>query len=142
MNKDRVSTALPRFLRLRDAPRYVGMDRNRFNAEVRPHLIEIPIGKQGVAFDRRELDAWADRYKAERGRHAIDKRASGDEHIRCSERPVQKGRMKKWGVTRVQVSTEETASGTSTKGSRDTVAFAQALALVTRRKQSATSDSD
>ena len=31
-------------MRLRDAPGYLGMDRNRFNAEVRPHLIEIPIG--------------------------------------------------------------------------------------------------
>jgi hypothetical protein len=27
------------------------MDRNRFNAEVRPLLTEIPIGRQGVAFD-------------------------------------------------------------------------------------------
>ena len=30
---------LPRFIRFRDAPTYLGMDRNRFNAEVRadPH---------------------------------------------------------------------------------------------------------
>ena len=35
------------------------MDRNRFNAEVRGSLTEIPIGIQGVAFDRLELDAWA-----------------------------------------------------------------------------------
>jgi predicted DNA-binding transcriptional regulator AlpA len=33
------------------------MNRNRFNAEVRPHLIEIPIGKQGIGFDRLDLDA-------------------------------------------------------------------------------------
>jgi len=46
----------PRFLRLRDAPAYLGMDRNRFNAEVRPHLTQIRIGKQGVAFDRLQLD--------------------------------------------------------------------------------------
>ena len=38
-------------------PRYVGMDPNRFNDDVRPYLIEIPIGKQGVAFDRLDLDA-------------------------------------------------------------------------------------
>ena len=37
------------------------MDPNRFNEEVRAHLIEIPIGKQGVAFDRLDLDAWVDR---------------------------------------------------------------------------------
>ena len=57
----------PRLLRLRDAPRYLGIDRNRFNAEVRPHLTEIPIGRQGVAFDRLELDAWVDRYKSRNG---------------------------------------------------------------------------
>jgi len=50
-------TITPRLLRFRDAPRYLGMDRNRFNAEVRPHLTEIPIGRQGIAFDRLELDA-------------------------------------------------------------------------------------
>ena len=44
---------LPRIIRFRDAPAYLGMDRNRFNAEVRPHVTEIPIGKQGVGFDRR-----------------------------------------------------------------------------------------
>ena len=27
---------LPRIIRFRDAPHYLGMDRNRFNAEVRP----------------------------------------------------------------------------------------------------------
>ena len=50
----------PRLLRLRDAPGYLGMDRNRFNSKVRPFLVEIPIGSQGIAFDRLELDAWAD----------------------------------------------------------------------------------
>ncbi len=54
---------LPRFIRLRDAPHYLGMDRNRFNRDVRPYVDEIPIGRQGVAFDRLDLDAWADNYK-------------------------------------------------------------------------------
>ena len=54
----------PRILRFRDAPSYLGMDRNRFNAEVRPYLTEIPIGKQGIGFDRLELDAWVDDYKS------------------------------------------------------------------------------
>ena len=44
------------------------MDPNRFNAEVRPYLVEIPIGKQGVAFDRIDLDAWFDEYKDRNGR--------------------------------------------------------------------------
>ena len=59
---------MPRFIRFRDAPFYLGMDKDRFNAEVRPHLVEIPIGKQGVAFDRLDLDAWADQYRAREGR--------------------------------------------------------------------------
>jgi predicted DNA-binding transcriptional regulator AlpA len=63
---------LPRIIRFRDAPRYVGMDRNRFNSEVRPHLTEIPIGKQGIAFDRLELDAWVDDYKTRYGRPSWD----------------------------------------------------------------------
>jgi hypothetical protein len=49
----RAPTALiPRFIRLRDAPRYLGMDKNRFNREVRPHVPGIRIGIQGIAFDR------------------------------------------------------------------------------------------
>lgn len=69
------SPLLPRLLRLRDAPRYVGMDRNRFNAEVRPSLTEIPIGVQGIAFDRLELDAWVDDYRSRNGRPG---RSKGD----------------------------------------------------------------
>ena len=58
----------PRVLRLRDAPQYLGMNRNLFNAEVRPFLTEIPIGRQGIAFDRLELDAWVDDYLSCNGR--------------------------------------------------------------------------
>ena len=61
---------LPRIIRFRDAPRYLGMDRNRFNAEVRPHLTEIPIGTQGIGFDRLALDSWVDDYIARNGRPA------------------------------------------------------------------------
>ena len=74
----------PRVIRFRDAPRYVGMDRNLFNAEVRPYLTEIPIGKQGVGFDRLELDAWLDEYsrpqrasRTERSKHMGRKHISG-----------------------------------------------------------------
>ncbi len=38
----------PRVIRQRDAGHYLGMDDNRFNEEVRPHVTEIPIGKQGI----------------------------------------------------------------------------------------------
>jgi hypothetical protein len=40
----------PRYIRFRDAPKYLGMDRDRFNSEVRPYLVEIPIGVQGHRF--------------------------------------------------------------------------------------------
>ena len=70
---------LPRLLRLRDVPAYLGMDRNRFNAEVRPYLTAIPIGQQGIAFDRLELDAWVDDYVSCNGRPAARRRKSWDE---------------------------------------------------------------
>ena len=61
---------LPRLVRFRDAPFYLGMDRNRLNVKVRPQLKEIPIGTQGIAFDRLELDAWVEQYKSRIGRPA------------------------------------------------------------------------
>ena len=60
----------PRFVRLRDAPKYLGMDRHRFNLEVRPYLLEIPIGKQGIAFDRLEIDVWVEEYVKRNGRRS------------------------------------------------------------------------
>ena len=69
MKLTRASTfLLPRLVRLRDAPAYLGMDRNRFNNEVRPDLTSIPIGQQGIAFDRLELDAWVEDYISRNGR--------------------------------------------------------------------------
>jgi hypothetical protein len=46
------------------------MDKNRFNREVRPLLAAIPIGTQGIAFDRLDLDTWADDYKSRNGHPA------------------------------------------------------------------------
>jgi hypothetical protein len=46
-----------RFSRLRNAPTYLGMHKNRLTWEVRPQITAIPIGRQGVAFDRFNLDA-------------------------------------------------------------------------------------
>lgn len=59
---------LPRLIRLRDAPNYLGMDRHLFNHIVRPRISEIPIGTQGIAFDRLDLDAWVDDYMQCSGR--------------------------------------------------------------------------
>jgi hypothetical protein len=111
-----IPAILPRFIRLRDAPAYLGMDRHRFNSEVRPQLIEIPIGDQGIGFDRLELDAWADEYKARNGR-----RAKGE--IAC--RPSRKERL---------ASSKGAAYGTLTNTSEDS-AFAKALEQVTSLKR-------
>jgi hypothetical protein len=110
----------PRLIRFRDAPRYLGMDRNRFNAEVRPSLTEIPIGRQGIAFDRLELDAWVDDYAARNGR---PRRWKGEQS---------------WDARKCQASSSEAASGMSTSTSAGG-AFAKALAQLTSRKRSAIS---
>ena len=103
---------LPRLVRFRDAPFYLGMDRNRFNAEVRPQLMEIPIGTQGIAFDRLELDAWVEQYKSRNGR------------------PAQRKGKLTWDERGCPVLSTGVVSGTSTSGS-DVVAFEKALAKAT-----------
>jgi hypothetical protein len=55
---------LPRILRCRAAPGYLGMCRDEFNKTVRPYVREFRIGIQGVGFDRYELDDWVDAYVA------------------------------------------------------------------------------
>ena len=110
---------LPRLVRFRDAPDYLGMDRNRFNAEVRPYLVEIRIGRQGVAFDRLDLDAWVDQYKSRNGRS---------------------GRLRgelTWDAKERQDSTNVRGSGISTKKSEE-AAFVKALAQATSKKRKPT----
>ena len=63
-----ISPLQPRGIRLRDAPGYLGIDRNRFNAEVRPRVAEMRMGKQVVIFDRLDLDAWFDDHMTRNGR--------------------------------------------------------------------------
>ena len=108
---------LPRLIRLRDAPAYLGMDRNRFNREVRPRIPEIPIGDQGIAFDRLDLDAWADEYKSRNGR------------------PGQPRGELTWDAKRCRVSIEETVAGISTSKSQGSDAFAKAVKRATRRRR-------
>jgi hypothetical protein len=106
-----------RLIRVRDAPRYLGMDKNRFNAEVRPNLTEMPIGKQGRAFDRLDLDSWADQYKGRNGRPG-----------------KKKGVDKPWDAIKSPVSSTGKVYGTSTKLSEED-AFAKALELATSKKR-------
>jgi hypothetical protein len=109
----RTAEVLPRLIRLRDAPAYLGMDRNRFNQTVRPCLIEIPIGDQGIAFDRLDLDAWAEDYKCRNGRPG---RMRGE--IRCEIPPD-------FDLTE--------NNGSSTSESKDLGAFSRELALAKKK---------
>lgn len=101
----------------RDAPYYLGMDRNRFSTEVRLFFMEIPIGKQGIAFDRLELGAWVEDYKSR------------------VERPGRLIGETIWDVKDRQVSSNVTESGTSTSASADSE-FAKTLAVLTSKKLS------
>ena len=109
----------PRVVRFRDAPAYLGMDRNRFNAEVRPFLTEVPIGTQGIGFDRLELDAWFEDYKS------------------CNGRPAQKGEHS-WDANESPASFSGPGSGTSTSTSSGGE-FAKALAQLASKKPKDTS---
>lgn len=60
----------PRFIRAGKVPAYLGMSRTVFTRDARPHLIEFSIGKQGIGFDRIELDQFAERCKQV---HAVEK---------------------------------------------------------------------
>jgi hypothetical protein len=116
----RVPAITPRLIRLRDAPNYLGMDRNRFNAEVRPYLTEIPIGEQGIAFDRLEMDDWAEHYKQRNGR------------------PGRKEGNMTWDVKNPLDSTCVKGSGILTSSSEE-FAFAKALDAVNSQKRKCTS---
>lgn len=107
---------LPRLIRLRDAPFYLGMDKNRFNQLVRPELTEIPIGDQGIAFDRLELDQWVDYY------------------IQRNGRPATKG-ARPWDVKIPQDSTYAKESGILINKSKDMADFAKAVKQVTGKKR-------
>lgn len=107
---------LPRLIRLRDAPAYLGMDRNRFNTEVRPYLTVIPIGKQGVGFDRLDLDQWFEEYKASNGR------------------PALKGGQKPWRKGKHGASSSGAKSGTSTKDAT-VVEFQKAVERATLKRR-------
>lgn len=111
---------VPRFLRFRSAPAYLGMNKNLFNELVRPHVRAIPIGKRGIAFDRLELDAWAEEYCRCNGRSAPKK-----EEQQCRSEYPASSRGPKPTVA---------LSGTSINGSRIMDEFAKALELTTKKR--------
>ncbi len=108
---------LPRVIRVRDAARYLGMDRNRFNQEVRPFICEFPIGAQGVAFDRVDLDTWLEEYKSRNGR------------------PAKRSEL--WDAQNHRASRNGAESGGSTRESKDTDDWRKAAAQITSGKRSA-----
>jgi len=115
----RTLVLLPRVVRFKDAPGYLGMDRNRFNAEVRPYLTEIRLGTQGIAFDRLELDAWFDEYKNRNGRPGTQPKGEAT-----------------WDAKERRASSNVAVSGTST--SKFTVGeFAKAVEQIASKKRSA-----
>ncbi|MCE0464844.1 hypothetical protein [Pseudomonas uvaldensis] len=130
----KIASIAPRFIRFMDAPGYLGMCRDEFNKTVRPNVREFPIGKQGVAFDRIELDEWADAYVASK---SIEKAANQDNNRPCSERQGELKGGKPWREKRSPVSTRKVESGKSTRFS-EVSDFEKALALVTGRRPSST----
>jgi len=112
------SSLLPRGIRLKDAPGYLGMNRNRFNAAVRPYVTEIKYSTQCIVFDRLELDNWFVDYKSRNGRPGQPK----------GERP--------WDARKRQGSLKGPVSGISTSKSTGGV-FAKAVEQVTSKKRGA-----
>jgi hypothetical protein len=110
-----------RLIRLRDAPHYVAMDRNRFNDEVRPFLIDIPIGSHGIAFDLLDLDAWIEQYKQRSGRPGI--------------------RRREWDVNEHQDSIKEETPGTLTNKPMES-AFQKAVAQIPSKRRKDTLPAD
>lgn len=107
---------LPRIIRMRDAPFYLGVNKNYFNSDIRPYLTEIKIGIQGIAFDRLDLDAWVDEMKNRIGK------------------PANKTlEQKTWDVKKYPASSKGAKSTTSIKQSEET-AFAAALAQAISKK--------
>src|SRR3990167_2865158 len=77
----------PLVIRLKDAPAYLGMDKNRFKREVRPHLkvYRLPGAKtRAKGIDRLDLDAWWAEHKARSER-------SGKEEVCSNSRTVLSG---------------------------------------------------
>nr|WP_249745166.1 hypothetical protein [Pseudomonas rhodesiae] len=106
------------------------MCREEFNKTVRPNVREFPIGKQGVGFDRLELDQWADSWAESM---AIEKQANEDNNLPRSGRQGAK----QWREKRCRASTRGTGFGTSTKSS-EIADFRKALEQAKGKKPSST----
>ena len=91
---------------------------NAFNQRVRPHVSEYSLGRQGVAFDRLDLDAWWAQHKSRNGRPA--RQPKGDNV---------------WGEKERRACASAPGSGTSTGRSSVADPFTKALAKATSSKR-------
>jgi hypothetical protein len=101
------------------------MDRNRFNREVRPHLISVHIGIQGVGYDRFDLDAWWEEYKRRNGQPGALWKLKGEAQWENECQVSTAGR------------TSPAVCGTLTKSSTAN-AFAKAVERATRKRRKGT----
>ncbi|SDU57919.1 hypothetical protein [Pseudomonas mandelii] len=125
-----VAPIIPRFIRAGEAYGYLGMCRDEFNKTVRPNVREFPIGKQGIGFDRLELDQWADAYVESM---AIEKAVNQDNN---QPRSGRQG-VNKWREKQSPASMRGTGFGTSTKSS-EVSDFKKALDQAKGKKPSST----
>lgn len=111
----------PRVMRPKYASYYLGVDKNRFNTEIRPHLRVIAIGKQGIAFDKVDLDKYVDENMKGVGKPGSQLK----EEENLWQRSQQVSRKEKVAI-----------SGASTKSSREKD-FTKALEQVASKTRSA-----
>lgn len=111
----------PRILRPNDAAYYCGMGRTLFERIIRPVVPTIRLGDIGIGYDRIDLDAAIDDYKA---------RNTGP----CPPSPEQQHTWQKNEQSKDSHSTRKRAKAESSKQSRDSEKFADALRQVRGEK--------
>jgi DNA relaxase NicK len=116
---------VPRVLRAMDAHVYLGMDRNRFNREVKPHIIAVPIGTQGIGYDRFDLDGWWEEHKRRNGRPGALINIEGEGQWEEAQQGCAGGLI------------SQEVSGTSRKSSTAAL-FMKAVARATKKKRKGT----
>jgi hypothetical protein len=113
---------LPRVIRAGEAHVYLVMDRNRFCKEVKPNLIAVPIGTQGISYDRLDLDEWWEEYKSSNGQPGALLKLKGEAQWENECQDFTVGRI------------SQAVCGTSTKSSTAN-AFAKAVERATKKKR-------
>jgi hypothetical protein len=107
----------PRVIRVKDAHKYLGMDKTTFAKQIRPYLPTIHITNKSRGFERVDIDSVFDVYK----------------HSRCC--PPKKPLLTEDDIfqkpLRVSVSTKTPNAGQSTNGSKAN-AFTSALSTAKR----------